>query len=65
MQDRSDEELLKLKILNLEVRGVFVKHIREYFKESVKADTGILQRFECVKVFMTVEAPFDRIFSLV
>ncbi len=35
---------LELRIPNLEVRDVFVKQIREYFKESVKKDTGTLER---------------------
>ncbi len=40
-----DGNLLKLAIPNLEVRDVFAKQIREYFKESVKADTDTLDRF--------------------
>ncbi len=40
-----DGNLLKLSIPNLEVRDVFVKQIREYFKESVRADTDTLDRF--------------------
>ncbi len=35
----------KLKIPNLEVRDVFVKQIREYFKEGVRADTDALGAF--------------------
>ncbi len=44
-QGRTDGGVLKLKISNREVRDVFVKQIREYFKESIKADTGMLERF--------------------
>ncbi len=39
---RTDNGSLKLRIPNLEVRDVFVKQIREYFKESVKKDTETL-----------------------
>ncbi len=45
LQGRTDEGLLKLRIPNLEVRDVYVKQIREYFKESVKKDTGTLEAF--------------------
>ncbi len=45
LQGRTDEGLLKLRIPNLEVRDVYVKQIREYFKESVKKDTGTLDAF--------------------
>ncbi len=42
---RTDGGALKLKIPNLEVRDVFAKQIREYFKESVKKDTETLDAF--------------------
>ncbi len=42
---RTDRGALKLRIPNLEVRDVFVKQIREYFKESVRKDTGTLDAF--------------------
>ncbi len=42
---RTDRGALKLRIPNLEVRDVFVKQIREYFKESVKEDKGTLDTF--------------------
>ncbi len=45
LQGRTDEGLLRLRIPNLEVRDVYVKQIREYFKESVKADKGTLEAF--------------------
>ncbi len=45
LQGRTDEGLLKLRIPNLEVRDVYVKQIREYFKESVKKDTETLDAF--------------------
>ncbi len=45
LQGRTDEGLLRLRIPNLEVRDVYVKQIREYFKESVKKDTGTLEAF--------------------
>ncbi len=45
LQGRTEEGLLKLRIPNLEVRDVYVKQIREYFKESVKKDTGTLEAF--------------------
>ncbi len=45
LQGRTDEGLLKLRIPNLEVRDVYVKQIREYFKESVKKDSGTLEAF--------------------
>ncbi len=45
LQGRTDEGLLRLRIPNLEVRDVYVKQIREYFKESVKKDTETLDAF--------------------
>ncbi len=45
LQGRTDEGLLQLRIPNLEVRDVYVKQIREYFKESVKKDTETLEAF--------------------
>ncbi len=45
LQGRTEEGLLRLRIPNLEVRDVYVKQIREYFKESVKKDTGTLEAF--------------------
>ncbi len=45
LQGRTDEGLLRLRIPNLEVRDVYVKQIREYFKESVKKDSGTLEAF--------------------
>ncbi len=45
LQGRTDEGLLRLRIPNLEVRDVYVKQIREYFKESVKKDTETLEAF--------------------
>ncbi len=44
MHCRTECGALELRIPNLEVRDVFVKQIREYFKESVKRDTGTLER---------------------
>ncbi len=45
LQGRTEEGLLRLRIPNLEVRDVYVKQIREYFKESVKKDTETLDAF--------------------
>ncbi len=44
-QGEPDGGLFRLRIPNLEVRDVFVKQIREYFKENVCADGETLDRF--------------------
>ncbi len=44
-EGKTDRGALKLRIPNLEVRDVYIKQIREYFKESVKEDTETLDAF--------------------
>ncbi len=58
----TDRGLMQLKIPNMEVRDVFVRQIREYFKESVKEDKTMLDKF-CAALSGGDADTVERLFS--